>query len=48
MIDAIKGGRAGTAEFGKNVAAATTMGPIFAILTVAIAVLMVWKPLDRP
>ncbi|HEX9697555.1 MAG TPA: DUF2269 family protein [Actinomycetota bacterium] len=46
MIDALKAGRGGSDEFLKDMRAAKAMGPVFGVLTLAIAVLMVWKPLD--
>lgn len=46
MLEMIKTGTAGTPEFGVMVKAEQRLGPILAIMTVAIAVLMVWKPLD--
>jgi hypothetical protein len=46
MIDMLKAGRGGSDEFLKDMKTAKAMGPVFGVLTLAIAVLMVWKPLD--
>lgn len=46
MIAMIKDGKAGTPEFAKDVKVASALGPVFGVITVTIAILMVWKPLD--
>lgn len=46
MITMAKEGRANSEEFMKLAKFENTMGPIFGVLTVAIIVLMIWKPGD--
>jgi hypothetical protein len=44
MIHMAKSGQAGTPEFGTRVKTAQMFGPILTILSLAIMLLMVWKP----
>lgn len=44
IVDAMRTGQNDTPQFQKDLRLTQRLGPIFGILTIAIAIMMVWKP----